>query len=195
MIDPAGGTARAVVRTRRLTLTILAADDADRVAEIGAQVDVAAMTISVPQPMTPAVAHDWISHQRDAMAAGTAATYAVKLRPDLPALGIVSLHHIDREHRCAELSFWFSDEARGQGYASEAAGSLVQYGFADVGLHRIEAYHIARNIPSARVLLRVGFRFEGTLRERVTNGSQREDVKLWAMLRTDARPLAGPPLT
>lgn len=178
-------TALAELYTRRLLLLPIASADAGRVAEIGAQADVAGMTISVPQPMTTTVAGDWISQQRCAIEAGTAATYTARLRRDHPALGVIALHHIDRAHGCAELSFWFCAESRGNGFASEAARALARYGFDQFGLHRIEAYHMTRNAASERVLERIGFQFEGVLRDRVVKASVRRDVKLWAMLRTD----------
>lgn len=174
------------LRTTRLVLTPIAPGDVVDVAEIGAQPEVAAMTISVPQPMTVGVAGDWIARQRLAIDAGTAATYAAKLDLDRRMVGVVSLHHVDRDHACAELSFWFSSQARGRGYASEAAGVLTRYGFAELGLHRIEAYHMVRNRPCERVLGRVGFRLEGVLRERIAKGGRREDAKLWSLLSTDA---------
>lgn len=179
-----------VVQTTRLVLSPIAPADASDVAAIGAQPDVVEMTVSTPQPMNVAVASEWIWKQGVAMTAGAAATYSVKLVQDGPMLGVVSLHHIQRDHGCAELSFWFSSQARGRGYASEAAGAIARHGFTALGLHRIEAYHMVRNAASERVLARIGFRFEGLLRERVAKGARREDVKLWAMLATDASPNA-----
>lgn len=173
------------VQTARLVLSPIAPNDADEVATIGAQPDVVAMTISTPQPMSVAVASEWIWRQCVAMTAGGAATYSVRLIPDGPILGVVSLHHIERDHGCAELSFWFRREARGRGYASEAASAVVRHGFTALALHRIEAYHMVRNAASGRVLARIGFQFEGLLRERVAKGARREDVKLWAMLASD----------
>ena len=178
-------TAPPDLRTPRLALTPIAPADAGRVEQIAAHPDVVSMTISVPQPMTVNLATDWIARQRQAIEAGTAVTYLARLGRDGPGLGVVALHHIDLVHRCAELSFWFGSEARGCGYASESAAALVQHGFDEIGLHRIEAYHMVWNIPSERLLERVGFRFEGILRERVIKGSVRHDVKLWARLRTD----------
>src|SRR6185437_5734582 len=45
--------------------------------------------------------------------------------------------------------------------------AIVEYGFAELGLNRVEAYQMLRNAPSGRVLSRLRFRVEGPLRSRV----------------------------
>lgn len=49
----------------------------------------------------------------------------------------------------------------GQGYATEAAQALLQYGFDDFGLHRISTSARPENIASWRVLEKIGMRREG----------------------------------
>lgn len=46
---------------------------------------------------------------------------------------------------------------------SEAARAVVEYGFAELDLHRIEASRRPENIGSARVMENVGLACEGTL--------------------------------
>ena len=49
----------------------------------------------------------------------------------------------------------------------EAISAVVAWGFNELGLHRIEANPFAGNIPSRSLLLKLGFSYEGNLRERV----------------------------
>jgi len=65
---------------------------------------------------------------------------------------------------------------------TEAAEALLLYAENTLGLHRIEAYHMARNPGSGRVLEKLGFRQEGLLRDRVRKWGQREDVLLWSKI-------------
>ena len=60
---------------------------------------------------------------------------------------------------CLNRSFW------NQGFATEAAGMLVKFGFAELDLHRIIATCDAENTASSRVLEKIGMRWEGLLRE------------------------------
>lgn len=65
----------------------------------------------------------------------------------------------------ADLGFELAPWHWGQGYATEAARVLLEYGFTELALHSIHAHCIAENRPSARVLKRIGMRREGVLRE------------------------------
>ena len=173
------------METRRLVLAPLAPGDHGELAIIAAAREIADTTISVPHPMTLAVARDWVEDQCEAVRLGDSVVFTVRRNIKQSPLGLVSLRDIDRDHACAELSFWLAKAAQGHGFAVEAAAALVRHGFEVLDLHRIEAYQMMRNTASAHVLARIGFRFEGTLRERVTKWGLREDVNLWSRLRAD----------
>lgn len=51
----------------------------------------------------------------------------------------------------------------GQGYATEAAEALIDFGFGRMQLVRIEAVCLPDHVASARVLQKVGMQFEGVL--------------------------------
>ncbi|MFQ6020265.1 MAG: GNAT family N-acetyltransferase, partial [Dehalococcoidia bacterium] len=64
----------------------------------------------------------------------------------------------------ADIGFELAPEYWGRGYATEAALAIVDFGFRELGLHRISSWCIADNAASARVLEKVGLRLEGRLR-------------------------------
>jgi ribosomal-protein-alanine N-acetyltransferase len=47
---------------------------------------------------------------------------------------------------------------------TETVSRFCEYGFREVGLERIQAVVFEHNLPSARVLVKAGFRLEGLLR-------------------------------
>jgi len=59
-----------------------------------------------------------------------------------------------------ELGFAFLPSGRGQGYAREAAGAVIGFGFGSLSAPRIVAITNAANVASARVLEGVGMHFE-----------------------------------
>lgn len=59
------------------------------------------------------------------------------------------------------LGYRIDGEENGKGYATESIGRIVQYAFADLKLHRVEANIIPRNKPSIRVIEKSGFTYEG----------------------------------
>lgn len=172
------------IRTATLELCPLALDDAPTLARIASR-EVADMMISVPHPMTPEIARNWIARERASMRNRSALVLGIRTAEGTGLLGVAGLRHIDHEHACAELTFWLAAEARGRGLATTAARAVVEHGFGELGLNRIEAYHMVRNEASGRVLARLGFSIEGTLRSRVIKQGEPHDVYLWSKLRTD----------
>ncbi len=68
------------------------------------------------------------------------------------------------------------DEAHnGKGYATEALGLIVKFGFEELKLHRIEAGVMPRNVASQRVLEKCGFVREGLARKNVNINGKWED--------------------
>jgi RimJ/RimL family protein N-acetyltransferase len=82
----------------------------------------------------------------------------------------------------AKLGYAIHADHWGHGYATDAARTLVAYGFDHLGLHRITAAVGPDNVPSKAVLKHLGFTLEGRLRDHVrTNGAWR-DSQLFSLL-------------
>ncbi|MGO4119836.1 GNAT family N-acetyltransferase [Arthrobacter sp. YAF16] len=62
----------------------------------------------------------------------------------------------------AEVGWSLAPEARGKGYAAEAAQAMLKLGFEDLGFHRIDAKLDALNTASAALCERLGMRLEST---------------------------------
>lgn len=147
--------------------------------------EIADTTVAIPHPYGLDHALAWIGNQRRESVRGRATNFAIRLLPGSPLIGSASLRDIDREHLQAELGFWIGHEWWGKGYATEAAAAVIRFGFETLGLNRICAHHMARNPAAGRVLLHVGMRREGLLRERVKKWGVYEDVAVYAVLRED----------
>jgi [ribosomal protein S5]-alanine N-acetyltransferase len=59
------------------------------------------------------------------------------------------------------LGYWIEADSQGQGLMTEAVGAAVTFAFDAVGLHRVQAAVMPTNVPSLRVLAKLGFRKEG----------------------------------
>ena len=90
----------------------------------------------------------------------------------------------------AELGFELSPSQWGRGYATEAAGAMLDFGFRKLQHHRIEAHCVAENMRSARVLTKIGMRQEGRLREAEFFRDRWWDVVIFGSLATDRFPAA-----
>ena len=81
------------------------------------------------------------------------------------AIGSICLWHLDLESRCAEVGYELNYMYWKRGYMFEGIWAVLDYSF-EIGFHRIEACPFETNEPSKKLLLKLGFRHEGTLRGR-----------------------------
>ena len=172
------------IHTPRLLLRPFRPADAAAVAELCADRDIAATTLLIPHPYGVEDARSWISRQAGSCAEGRSADFAVTLREAGKLVGAVGLR-LEPEHGRAELGYWIGKPHWNRGYATEAARAAVSFGFRTLRLHRIHAHHMAGNPASGEVLLKVGMRYEGHLRQHVLKWDRFEDIYLYGILRTD----------
>ena len=76
------------------------------------------------------------------------------------AIGSVGVKRLSDVHQDAEVGWVFGTRYWGQGYATEAARALMDWSFRTLELHRITAVCDARNVPSYRLMERLGMRRE-----------------------------------
>jgi ribosomal-protein-alanine N-acetyltransferase len=79
-------------------------------------------------------------------------------------VGTVSLLIESPTHRRGEIGYILRRDHWGKGYATEAAALMIDLAFRDLGLNRVWAVCDPDNPASARVMEKVGMRFEGCLR-------------------------------
>jgi [ribosomal protein S5]-alanine N-acetyltransferase len=97
-------------------------------------------------------------------------------------LGTCTLLHVNVTNRRAELGYALGRAHWGQGLMSEALTALLDFAFDGLMLHRLEADTDPRNLPSLRLLERLGFQHEGRLRERWHVGGETQDTAFYGLL-------------
>ncbi len=97
-------------------------------------------------------------------AAGTAARFAIVHRGRV--VGLIGLEDIRAGARSAFFGYWIDAAAEGHGIVTESVRALCEYGFDTLGLHRLEIQAATGNTRSRAVAERLGFQFEGVLREK-----------------------------
>lgn len=81
-----------------------------------------------------------------------------------------------------EIGYWLHVDQVGQGLMTEAVSALIRVGFEYEGLDRVEIHCDPRNVVSAGIPRRLGFRHEATLRHRTIEGTgARRDVMVWTL--------------
>lgn len=85
-------------------------------------------------------------------------------------------------HSSAKLGYAIHADHWGHGYATDAAATILTFGFHELGLHRVTAAVGPENAPSITVLTRLGFTREGTLRDHVFTNDAWRDSLLYSLL-------------
>ncbi|MBW4623228.1 MAG: GNAT family N-acetyltransferase [Cyanosarcina radialis HA8281-LM2] len=176
---------RTTLETERLLLRLLTHADIKSIQDAASDRRVADTTISIPHPYPGGEAQRYVFKKIADFESGESVSFAIESKAEKAFCGVIEIRDIDREHLQGELSFWLAVQAWGKGYMSEALQPIIRFGFEDLELNRLYAYHMVRNPASGRVLQKNGLLPEGLLRQRVRRWGVFEDVKLWAILRTD----------
>lgn len=98
-------------------------------------------------------------------------------------IGSCGLQRFGAGHHHAETGYELDRGSWGRGLMAEAMAAILDYGFAELGLHRVEAVIDDANVRSKALLLKLGFRAEGVLRERYHFLGRFEDEYYYGLLR------------
>jgi RimJ/RimL family protein N-acetyltransferase len=180
-----------LLHTARLRLRPFADSDADRLFAMHS--DTLVMRYWDSPPWTdPERATRFISRCQEMADDGIGVRVAVDRASDGAFVGWCVLTDWDPDFRSAELGYCFDREAWGHGYATEAAHALLRWAYDTLDLNRVQAEADTRNPASARVLEKLGFVHEGTLREQCIVNGDVSDTWVYGLLRRDWQPAAAP---
>jgi len=93
------------------------------------------------------------------------------------------------DSRCLMIGIWLRPEHRGRGLGTIAQRQLVDLLFRHTRVHRVEAHTDVQNVAEQRALEAAGFQREGLVRGGQWRDGAHRDGFLYAVLRTDERPI------
>ena len=114
----------------------------------------------------------------------TEAKQFIVQKKDGTKIGLMN-HRLHLPYRWMEIGYFFAPSERGKGYGTEAVQLIVDYLFLSKDLARIQAGADVRNKASQRVLEKVGFQREGTMRKCLFNRGELRDYYLYSILREE----------
>ena len=150
--------------TDRLTLRKLTvADDADMY-EYASRSDVTKYLTWYPHP-DKAYTREYLLYLAGRYAGGMFYDWAIVYEPDSKMVGTCGFTSCKCAAVSAEVGYVLNPAYWGKGIAGEALGRVMEFGFEELKLHRIEAKFIQGNERSLHVMQRAGMTFEGYLRD------------------------------
>lgn len=108
-------------------------------------------------------------------------------KDDLRPLGDVAFHNWYPEHRRSEIGYMlFHEQDKKQGFMFEAVQRILQYGFEEMNLNRVEACIGPNNTASKALILKLGFTQEGWLRQHYNKDGELQDSILYSLLKEES---------
>jgi ribosomal-protein-alanine N-acetyltransferase len=89
------------------------------------------------------------------------------------------------EHEKAEIGYWLLPAYWKKGIMPEVVPVMIRHLFSAWKLHRLEAVIENGNVASCKLTEKLGFRYEGTLREAEIKKGKRISLLYYGLLRTD----------
>lgn len=99
--------------------------------------------------------------------------------------GAIRLNHIERDNHKASIGYYLGDKFVGSGLATSAVRAVLHYAFERMAFNRIELRCASDNVASQRVAERLGFAWEGLLRQAELVDGAYLDHFVYGLLRDD----------
>ena len=113
----------------------------------------------------PAETREYLTYVGQRYRTGDFYDWAVVDRESGHMIGTCGFTSFNCPHDTAEIGYVLNPAYQGKGLATEAVRRVLDFGFDELGLHRIEAHFMEGNDASRRLMERVGMTFEGYARE------------------------------
>lgn len=172
------------LETERLDLRALERGDRDAVFSIFSDHEV--MRYWNAPPMTDiGEAREFIAKARASFSKRLSIRWGIVRRSDGLLIGTCALFHFNGDNHCAEIGYALAKDHWGLGFNHEALVAVIDYAFLTLNLHRLEAELDPRNSASIRTLHRLGFTWEGVLRDRCIVGGEISDSLIMGLLASE----------
>lgn len=100
-------------------------------------------------------------------------------------VGSMGFHTINVANEWGEIGYWIAKEYEGKGIMTQCVKAMITYGFHDLNLHRIQIKCDANNTKSKAIPERLGFIFEGTVRENHKRNGEFSDGLIYGLLKNE----------
>lgn len=118
-----------------------------------------AHTTTIPYPYPPDGGETFVKQAVEEHANGEAFYFGILVDGEL--IGALDLRSIDREKRSLECGYAIATSHWGKGITTKALSLALRYAFGHLGMEIVRSSCLSRNLASARVLEKNGFRETG----------------------------------
>jgi RimJ/RimL family protein N-acetyltransferase len=174
------------LQTDRLNFRLVSSSDLSNIHELHSLPETDEFnTLGIPGSIqeTEKILNDWIAGQN--AEPPTSYIFCLDLADSNQFIGIIALNIGKPNYKTAEIWYKLDVKYWRQGYATETLKKILEVGFNDLQLHRIEAGCAADNIASIKTLEKAGMTREGMKRKKLPIRGAWKDNYFYAILEED----------
>ena len=119
--------------------------------------------------------------------------WLIVLKESGQSIGTVGFHNLDRTNHIAEIGYDLEPDYWGRGIMAEVLQRVLDFGFSEMQLNRVQAFVHLQNVGSYRLLRKLGFVAEGVIRDRHFFRGSYYDHHLLSLLKRDFQKNPDPP--
>jgi [ribosomal protein S5]-alanine N-acetyltransferase len=110
--------------------------------------------------------------------------WGIERKGDQEIIGTIGFHAWSPKHKRAEIGYEIHPDYWRKGYTREALIKIISYGLREMDLTRIGAVVFTENEASNRLLTKMGFQKEGTLKDYMYQNGKPHDTFIYSLLRS-----------
>jgi len=173
-----------VIRTDNLLLRKIIIDDAKDMFEIFSDNEVLKHYDLLPHK-TVSETVEFIKFQEEWYENRKGIRWGIIKKDENKLIGTCGFHHFDEEFKRAEIGYELNKNYWNKGFMKEALKEILKVGFSFMNLNRIEGIVDNENEVSKIILIKLGFKFEGCLRERFYFNGEFRDENHYGLLKSE----------
>lgn len=152
------------LETEHLQLDQIKSKDIPDIVSYAGNKNITDNTRTMPHPYFEEDAIRWINIVNEGYKNEDQYAFAIRQKTDLRFIGGIGLT-INLTNNRAELGYWLAEPFWSKGFITEAVKAILQFGFDELNLNKIEAVYLSTNEASGKVMIKNGMIKEGELKD------------------------------
>lgn len=171
----------AYIETQRLIIRLVEEKDIASLFEVNGDDEV---TLYLPYETWKTIedGNSWYERMCSLQATDTVLQFVIVEKESDRVIGSCLLFRLEEASARAEIGYVMGRAYWQKGFTFETLSGLIKYAFEDCALRRLEAEIDPRNIASNKLLLKLGFKKEGMLRQRYFAKGEISDSNIYGLL-------------
>lgn len=171
--------------TERLIIREYEQSDANSMARVFNNEEIYRTTYGIPKNYTKSYAKWWIKYLHSNAENKTGYEFGMFLKDSGVYIGNLGVINIISAHNRGDITYLIEPSLWGRGFATEGGEAMKRLAFEALRLNRLGGCCMSCNKASRRVMEKLGFKYEGTIRNELYKDGIYYDIDRLGMLSED----------